>query len=156
MECHSGASATTKKGHQDMQSDGFLITHKPQLPKLMPWPRAARLFLDSRGDFLRFDSVQQGVVRGRWSVTCLPFKGCTDKPLHMFNQDVMKRIADMVEQLKKFDHPLKYTRIDGMERLLRTLCEYPPYSLDDDWDGKASKRRSWAMLVFRTQQHLRV
>lgn len=144
--------STTTRGNL-MQSDGFLITHQRQPRHLMSWPHAAKLFLDSRGDFLRFDGP---VVLGTWSVTCFPFKGCTNKPLQSFGQNEMKRIVSEIERLKKFDHPLEYSRINGMESLLRSLCEYPPYPLDDDWDGNASKRKSWAIFVFRTQQHLRV
>lgn len=151
----SAPAVTINKGNA-MQSDRFLVTHQQQPRGLMSWPRAAKLLLEGRSEFLHFDSSQSQVIRGRWSVTCLPFKGLTNKPLHEFGVSEARRIASMIEQLKKFDHPLKYSRIDGMESLLRTLCEYPPYSLDDDWDGKASKRRSWALLVFRTQQHLRV
>lgn len=139
-----------------MQLDGFLITHQEQPRHSMSWPCAAKLLLDGRGDFLHFDSSQGRVVLGNWSVTCLPFKGCTDKPVSVFGPGEMKRIIDMIEQLKKFDHPLKYSRVDGMERLLRAFCEYPPYPLSNDWDSKAGKRRSWASFIFRTQQHLRV
>lgn len=136
-----------------MHQDGFLVTYKRQPPKLLSWPRSAKLLLDGRGEFIRFEGP---VVKGIWSVTCFPFKGITNRLPTALSSAEIRQIAVMVDQIKKYDHPLKYSRVDGMERLLRACCDYPPYSLEDDWDGKSNARWAWAALIHRTYPFLQV
>lgn len=131
-----------------MQLDGYLVTKQPKLRHALCWPGAARLFVESRTEFLREDAVKQAIV-GQWSVVCFPFKGLTNKRLDELTSADFKRIRGVLTLLKITTRPSNYSLIAEVERLFKAELEYPPYSLKDDWDGNAMRRRFWAEHVYR-------
>jgi hypothetical protein len=134
------------KEGKNMQSDGFLITRLPQ-PRL-DWTTAAVRFSDTRAHFLKQVHVPASII-GIWSVICLPFKGMTNRKVECLEKEEIAHMILKTREMIELDKPRRYDRNHEIEVLFRNELEYPPYSLDDNWDGHTIARRHWAEHMYR-------
>jgi hypothetical protein len=136
----------TEKGDH-MQSDGYLVTKQPQPLHLWSWPAAAKYFLRTKREFLHEDSLNN--IVGVWSICCFPFKGATNKPVSSFSPGEIRRMHGLIIQARMVAATTEFGTVSLIEQFFQANLEYPPYSLDDNWDGRAMRRRHWAELLFQ-------
>ncbi len=121
-----------------MDHDGLYITRQPQAA--LSWQVAAVRFEQTREHFLKVDADKPDPV-GLWHSTCFPVKEHAGKVL---SKEEKAHVRDVVQLFRDVSAPKRFDRAMEIERLFRKYLEYPPYSLADNWDGQATKRRVWA------------
>lgn len=129
-----------------MQSSDILINRVWQPFHMRSWTGAAMDFLRTKKDFVR---VERKMTAGRWSPTCFLFNGLVNRPLENISDSEMERICSLIKEWKQI------ASVHEMEEAFKDSLEYPPISLDDDWDGKSGLRTVWARYVYDNEPRLR-
>ena len=106
---------------------------------------AATLFLETRKQFLRAPDFNADPV-GIWELTCFPFKGYVNKT-HITGGQA-EHLNGILAYMRVYQNENLDQCLKKIIAVFRVFFEYPPYPLNDNWDGKAGERIKHAVYIY--------